>query len=94
MPIHDWTRVPAGTFHFFHRGKHSSRRSASGHADLPHAGSLRPLSARSVVPSLVGRLPQGPQGTARNSLEMTNQDFDPLGDIADLSAIFLPEKSC
>ena len=19
MPIHDWTRVPAGTYHFFHR---------------------------------------------------------------------------
>ena len=34
MPIHDWTRVPAGTYHFFHQ------RWISAIADALNGGGL------------------------------------------------------
>ena len=35
MPIHDWTRVPAGTYHFFHQRWISALTDALNGGGLP-----------------------------------------------------------
>ena len=52
------------------RRKRGGRGPAPGHADFPHARSLRPVPAGSVVPGDLGRVPRGAQGAARTSPEM------------------------
>jgi hypothetical protein len=60
MPIHDWTRVPAGTFHFFHQGWVQNIAVALNTGGLPPGYyALSEVPARGPVPDAVvaGDLP-------------------------------------
>jgi Protein of unknown function (DUF4058) len=68
MPIHDWTRVPAGTYHFFHQRWISAIADALNDGGLPEGFfAMSEVDAKGPIPDVLARrsdhlsvyLPQG-----------------------------------
>ena len=71
MPIHDWTRVPAGTFHFFHQRWISALADALNTGGLPEGYfAMSEVDAKGPIPDVLALKaqpptpPGGPAGVA------------------------------
>jgi len=71
MPIHDWTRVPAGTYHFFHQRWISALADALNAGGLPEGYfAMSEVEAKGPVPDVLALKappptpPAGPAGVA------------------------------
>jgi Protein of unknown function (DUF4058) len=68
MPIHDWTRVPAGTYHFFHQRWISAIADALNGGGLPEGYfAMSEVDAKGPIPdvlALKARPPMPPDGPA------------------------------
>jgi hypothetical protein len=68
MPIHDWTRIPAGTYHFFHQRWISAIADALNGGGLPEGYfAMSEVDAKGPIPDLLAlkaRPPMPPQGPA------------------------------
>jgi hypothetical protein len=61
MPIHDWTRVPAGTFHFFHQRWIAALPDALNGGGLPEGYcALSAVDAKGPIPDMLARKAQPP----------------------------------
>ena len=71
MPIHDWTRVPAGTYHFFHQRWISAIADALNAGGLPEGYfAMSEVDAKGPIPDVLALKaqppmpPNGPAGVA------------------------------
>jgi hypothetical protein len=68
MPIHDWTRFPAGTYHFFHQRWISAIADALNGGGLPQGYyAMSEVDAKGPIPdvlALKSRPPMPPDGPA------------------------------
>ena len=61
MPIHDWTRVPAGTYHFFHQRWISAIADALNGGGLPEGYfAMSEVDAKGPIPDVLALKAQPP----------------------------------
>jgi hypothetical protein len=66
MPIHDWTRVPAGTYHFFHQRWIAALADALNTGGLPEGFfAMSEVDAKGPIPDVLTQAPMPPNHPGR-----------------------------